>query len=209
MLLCMNYSSRGSIDIGEEGVGEVSNTGIECRAPEIARIMRRLFRNGSFWISMMAQLKNFRDTLGSRRGAHSRTFRLPRMVTTLLLAVIWCSSAWAEVEAGQTVASIPVKDGELLVQNGTNNDVWLVADNERISINAEEALRVAAWIKEGKMGDYGNTGSVAFRREADILVVTFAPEKTGKRELRLEDAEAMQLAAGLASVRQNVSEAGQ
>ena len=124
-------------------------------------------------------------------------------------AVISCSSAWGQVEAGQTVASIPLKDGELLVQNGTNNDVWLVADDERISINAEEALRVAAWIKEGKMGDYGNTGSVAFRREAGILVVTFAPEKAGKRELRLEDAEAIQLAAGLASVRQNVSEAGQ
>ena len=107
------------------------------------------------------------------------------------------------------MASIPVKDGELLVQNGTNNDVWLVADDERISINAEEALRVAAWIKEGKMGDYGNTGSVAFRRDAGVLVVTFAPEKAGKKELRLEDAEAIQLAAGLASVRQNVSEAGQ
>ena len=131
------------------------------------------------------------------------------MTTPLFLAVIWCSSALAQVEAGQTVASIPVKDGELLVQNGTNNDVWLVADDERISINAEEALRVAAWIKEGKMGDYGNTGSVAFRREAGILVVTFAPEKAGNRELRLEDAEAIQLAAGLASVRQNVSEAGQ
>jgi hypothetical protein len=111
--------------------------------------------------------------------------------------------------SGQTVASIPVKDGELLVQNGTNNDVWLVADNERISVNAEEALRVAAWIKEGKMGDYGNTGSMGFRREAGILVVTFAPEMADKKELRLEDAEAMQLAAALASVRQNVSEAGQ
>ena len=208
MLLCMNYSSRGCIEIGEGGV-EVSNTGIERRAPEIARMMRRLFRNGSFLISMMAQSENCRDGRGSRRGGHSRTFRLRRMTTTLFLAVIWCSSALAQVEAGQTVASIPVKDGELLVQNGTNNDVWLVADDERISINAEEALRVAAWIKEGKMGDYGNIGSVAFRREADILVVTFAPEKTGKRELRLEDAEAMQLAAGLASVRQNVSEAGQ
>jgi hypothetical protein len=76
-------------------------------------------------------------------------------------------------------------------------------------VNAEEALRVAGWIKEGKMGAYGGTGSVSFRRESDILVVTFAPEKAGKKELRLEEAEALQLAAALASVRQNVSEAGQ
>jgi hypothetical protein len=80
-----------------------------------------------------------------------------------------------------------------------------VADNERVSVNAEEALRVAGWIKEGKMGDYGDTGAARFRRESGILVVTFAPEKAGKKELHLGEAEALQLA----SVRQNVSEAGQ
>ena len=32
-------------------------------------------------------------------------------------------------------------------------------------------MRVAGWIKEGKMGDYGDTGSVRFRRESGILVV--------------------------------------
>jgi hypothetical protein len=88
-------------------------------------------------------------------------------------------------------------------------DVWLVADNERVSVNAEEALRVAGWIKEGKMGDYGDTGAARFRRESGILVVTFAPGKAGKKELRLGEAEALQLADALASVRQNVSEAGQ
>ena len=131
------------------------------------------------------------------------------MVTILVLTVIWCSAVWGQTEPGQTVAAIPAKDGELLVQNGTNNDVWLVADNERVSVNAEEALRVAGWIKEGKMGDYGDTGSVRFRLESRILVITFAPDQAGKKELRLEDAEALQLAAALASVRQNVSEAGQ
>ena len=69
-------------------------------------------------------------------------------------------------------------------------------------------MRVAGWIKEGKMGDYGDIGSVRFRRESRILIVTFAPDKAGKKELRLEEAEALQLAAALASVRQNVSEAG-
>ena len=91
----------------------------------------------------------------------------------------------------QTVASIPAKDGELLVQNGANNDVWLVAANERVSVNAEEALRVAGWIKEGKIGKYGDTGSVRFRRESRILVVTFAPDQAGKKELRLKEAEAL------------------
>ena len=123
--------------------------------------------------------------------------------------MIWCSAACAQIEPGQTVATILAKDGELLVQNGANNDVWLAADRERVSVNAEEALRVAGWIKEGKMGDYGDTGSVRFHREPEILVVTFAPEKHGKKELRLGEAEALQLAAALASVRQNVSEAGQ
>ena len=59
------------------------------------------------------------------------------------------------------------------------------------------------------MGDYGDTGSVRFRRESGNLIVTFGPEKVGRKELRLEDAEALQFAAALASVRQNVSEAGQ
>ena len=69
-------------------------------------------------------------------------------------------------------------------------------------------MRVAGWIKEGKMGDYGDTDSVRFRRESGILVITFVPEKAGRKELRLEDVEALQLAAALASVRQNVSEVG-
>lgn len=131
------------------------------------------------------------------------------MLTIIVWTATWCSAAWGQTEPGQTVASIPAKDGELLVQNGANNDVWLVAANERVSVNAEEALRVAGWIKEGKIGEYGDTGSVRFRRESRILVVTFAPDQAGKKELRLEEAEALQLAAALASVRQNVSEAGQ
>ena len=135
----MNYSSQGGIEIGEEGVREISNTEIECRAREIARI-----RNGSFFMSMMTRSENSCD-----------------------------------------------------------------ADHERVSVDAEEALRVAGWIKEGKMGDYGDTDSVRFRRESGILVITFVPEKAGRKELRLEDAEALQLAAALASVRQNVSEVGQ
>ena len=145
-----------------------------------------------------------------RRGAEKwHTFGPYRLTAILFITVMWCSAAWAQTEAGQTVATLPAKDGELVVQNGSNNDVWLVAGNERVSVNAEEALRVAGWIKEGKTGEYGSTGSVRFRRESGILVVTFAPEKAGKKELRLEDAEAVQLAAALASVRQNVSEAGQ
>ncbi len=199
----MNYSPQGGIEVGEEGAREISNTEIECRAREIARI-----RNGSFFMSRMTRSENSRDALRSRGFGQLRTFRLHRMVT-LFLTVIWCSAVWAQIESGQTVAAIPLKDGELLVQNGTNNEVWLVADNERISVDAEEALRVAGWIKEGKMGDYGDTDSVRFRRESGILVITFVPEKAGKMELRLEDAEALQLAAALASARQNVSEAGQ
>ena len=130
------------------------------------------------------------------------------MLTIIVWTAIWCSAAWGQTEPGQTVASIPAKD-ELLVQNGANNDVWLVAANERVSVNAEEALRVAGWIKEGKIGEYGDTGPVRFRLESRVLVVTFASDQAGKKELRLEEAEALQLAAALASVRQNVSEAGQ
>ena len=150
-----------------------------------------------------------KDEVECRSAGESRTFRLHRLITILALTAIWCSAAWGQTEPGQTVASIPAKDGELLVQNGANNDVWLVAANERVSVNAEEALRVAGWIKEEKMGDYGDTGSMRFRRESRILIVTFAPDKAGKKELRLEEAEALQLAAALASVRQNVSETGQ
>ena len=188
----MNGSSSGRIEI-DEAVGEIND----------------MFQNDCALCRLRPPSEKSRDAVGSRGVANLGTFRLRRVLTILFMAVIWCSAAWAQIEPGQTVASIPAKDGELLVQNGGNNDVWLVAGNERVSVNAEEGLRVAGWIKEGKMGDYGNTGSVSFRRESDILVVTFAPEKRGKKELRLGEAEALQLAAALASVRQNVSEAGQ
>ena len=67
-----------------------------------------------------------------------------------------------------------------------------MAANERVSVNAEEALRVAGWIKEGKIGEYGDTGPVRFRLESRVLVVTFASDQAGKKELRLEEAEALQ-----------------
>ena len=188
----MNDSSSGGIEI-DERVGEINN----------------MIQNGSASCALMPPPEKSRNAVRSLGVGKPGTFRLHRVLTILFMAMIWCSAAWAQIEPGQTVASIPAKDGELLVQNGDNNDVWLVAENERVSVNADEALRVAGWIKEGKMGGYGNTGSVSFRRESDILVVTFAPEKTGKKELRLGEAEALQLAVALASVRQNVSEAGQ
>ena len=188
----MNGSSSGRIEI-EDGVGEINDT----------------FRNDCALCRLMPPSEKSRDAVGSRGVGKVGSFRPHRVLTTLFMAVIWCSATWAQIEPGQTVATIPAEDGELLVQNGGNNDVWLVADNERVAVDAEEALRVAAWIKEGKMGDYGDTGSVRFRRESDILVVTFAPEKAAREELRLGEDEALQFAAALASVRQNVSEAGQ
>jgi hypothetical protein len=144
------------------------------------------------------------------RGARRlRTFRLHRVTTILLMAVIWCSAVWAQTGAGQTIAAISTEEGKLLVHNGKHNDVWLAAGSKRVSLGAEEALRVAAWIKEGKVGHYGDLGSVRFRRESSVLVVTLVPKKGAEQELRLGEAEALQLAAALTSVRQNVSKAGQ
>ena len=144
-----------------------------------------------------------------RRGAgRLRIFRVARMMMILFVAVIWCSAGWTQTRAGQTVATILAKEGELHVHNGKNNVVWLVAGNRRVSLGAEEALRVAAWIKERKVGRYGDLGSVRFRRESDALVVTLVPKKAAEEEFRLGNAEAAQLAAALASVRQNVSEQG-
>ena len=194
----------GSLPVEEESPGSGGQ-----RVHRLGQRMRRIFRNGSFLISMMAGSENSRGALDRRRAGRLRYFCLRCLLTTLFLAVISSPAAWAQIEAGQTIAAIPMKEGELLVQNGTNNDVWLVADSERVSVDAEEALRVAGWIKEGKLGHYGNTGSVRFRRESDILVVTLGPEKAGKKELHLGEAEALQLAAALASGRQNVSETGQ
>ena len=138
-----------------------------------------------------------------------RTFRLRRMTIILLMAVIWCSAVWAQTGAGQSIAAIPTEEGKLIVHNGKHNDVWLAVGSKRVSLGAEEALRVAAWIKEGKVGHYGDLGSVRFRRESGVLVVTLVPKKAAEQELRLGEAEALQLAAALISVRQNVSKAGQ
>jgi hypothetical protein len=194
----------GSLHVEEERRGSSGQ-----RVDGLDQRRRRIFRNDSFLISMIAESENSRGVLNCGGAAQLRYFCLRCLLTMLFLTVISCSAAWAQIEAGQTIAAIPTKEGELLVQNGTNNDVWLVADTERVSVDAEEALRVAGWIKEGKLGHYGNTGSVRFRRESDILVVTLGPEKAGKKELHLGEAEALHLAAALASGRQNVSEAGQ
>jgi hypothetical protein len=158
--------------------------------------------------ALTAQSKYSGGALNSRGAGSSRSLRIRPVAAALLSAAMWCSAALGQTELGQTIATIPSKQGELLVQNGTNKEAWLVAGDERVSLPAEEALRIAGWIKEGKTGHYGDTGPVRVRRESGILVVTLGSAKTGTKELQLEDAGAVQLAAALASVHQNVSEAG-
>jgi hypothetical protein len=152
---------------------------------------------------------NSRGRTNSQEMISLRYFSVRRTITSLILATILCSLALGQNDPGQTIATIPSEDGELLVQNGKNNEVWLAAGGDRVSVNAEEALRLAGWIKEGKTGSYGNTGSFQVRREATLLVVTLPSGKEAKKEVRLKEADALQFAAALASARQNVSEAGQ
>jgi hypothetical protein len=152
---------------------------------------------------------NSRGPTNSQRMPPLRYSSVRRTMTSLFMALVLCSLAFAQNDPGQTIATIPSEDGELLVQNGKNNEVWLAAGSDRVSVNAEEAMRLAGWIKEGKTGPYGNTGSFQVRREANLLVVTLVSGKEGKKEVRLKEADALQFAAALASARQNVSEAGQ
>ena len=85
-----------------------------------------MFQNDCALCRLMVRSENRHDAVRSRGVEKLGTFRLHRVLTILFMAVIWYSAAWAQTEPGQTVASIPGKDGELLVQNGGNNDVWLV-----------------------------------------------------------------------------------
>jgi hypothetical protein len=156
----------------------------------------------------MAKSVNSRSSVNDQQMRSLRYPHVRRTIISLLLTTLLCSLAFAQNDPGQTIATIPSEEGELAVQNGQNNEVWLVAGSDRASLGAEEALRLAGWIKEGKTGSYGNTGSLQVRREAGLLIVTLSG-KGATKELRLKDADAVQFAAALASARQNVSEAGQ
>jgi hypothetical protein len=157
----------------------------------------------------MTERVNSRGPSDSQAMPSLRYSHVRQTMISLFLAAALCSLAFAQNDPGQTVATIPSEDGELLVQNGKNNEVWLATGNDRFSVNAEEALRLAGWIKEGKTGSYGDTGPFRVRREANLLVVTLGSGKEANKEVRLGEAEALQFAAALASARQNVSEAGQ
>ena len=110
--------------------------------------------------ALTAQSKNCGGALNSRGAGTFRSLRI-HCVAAALLSAIGCSAALGQTEPGQTIAAIPSKQGELLVQNGTHKEAWLVADSERVSLPVEEALRIAGWIKEGKTGHYGDTARCA------------------------------------------------
>jgi hypothetical protein len=99
-----------------------------------------------------------------------------------------------------------MEEGKLLVQDGKNNDVLLAAGSKRVPLVPR---RHCASPLGSRKVHYGDIGSVRFRRESGALVVTLVPKKAAEQELRLGEAESLQLAAAVASVRQNVSKAGQ
>jgi hypothetical protein len=132
------------------------------------------------------------------------------MRTPILLLTITCvlcaGRTFGQTETGQTIANIPLENGILSVQNGPEGEVWLKVDELTINIDSEEALRVAGWIKEERTGKYTGSGSLELSREGDAFVVTLVQQEGQSKQVRMQKASAQQLAAALATGRQNVIE---
>jgi hypothetical protein len=123
------------------------------------------------------------------------------------LFIALANSLFGQAKPGQVLANIPTENGTISVINEQNNIVNVKVGETNLALDAEEALRIAGWIKEGKTPDYTGKGPISLKREKNsFLLIMRSGEKP--TEMRLKNEWAYQLAQALASSRMNVSEAG-
>lgn len=138
---------------------------------------------------------------GGRKGAI-----LKSLLFSAVAFLAFASLLFGQAKPGQTVANIPTDNGTISVVNEENKIVNLKVGDTNFPLDAEEALSVANWIKEGKSSSYSGKGPVSMKREKDSFVITLGTQET--TDLRLNKEWAYQLAQALASGRMNVSDAG-
>lgn len=133
------------------------------------------------------------------------------MRTVALLALLLMmplANTLAQAKPGQVMANVPTQDGEIAIANGTNNHVLVTAKETTISIDAEEGLKVAEWLKRSDETSYTGSGPIGITRQQDEVILTLTPGEGEPIKLRLDKEQATLFGMALASARQNVSEAG-
>jgi hypothetical protein len=113
----------------------------------------------------------------------------------------------AQTQPGQVVASIPAENSPVSVANGDHNKVNLIIGDTTYPLDAEEAQRLAEWIKEANPGTSMRTGTIIMKREKNSFLL-MPPANTEADPVELKKEWAYQLAQALAAGRMNVSEAG-
>ncbi len=130
---------------------------------------------------------------------------MKRFLFCIVAFLLLAGHLLAQAKPGQVIANIPAENGTISVINADNKLVNLKIGEANFPLDAEEALRLANWIKEGQSNSYSGQGPVAMKREKDAFILA-TPGKEAT-ELRLKKEWAYQLAQALASGRMNVSEA--
>lgn len=125
----------------------------------------------------------------------------------LMVAAAVASPVLAQSQPEQVVATIPVDGGNVTVANGPKDQVLLTVEGTKVSMQAEHALQIANWIKEGRSAKDYHVKPVKLRRSGQGIELTILPENGKAKTAQLQSDPAFQLAAALAASRQNVTQA--
>ncbi len=128
-----------------------------------------------------------------------------KMLPVLTLLFLSLTPLVAQTEAGQTVGSIKTESEPLNVENGLDNHVTVRSGQVAVSVSAEEALKIADWLKRATDGNYTNAPVLKVAREGDTLIVFLSPPDGPVKQFRLGAQAAAELATHLATASQNVS----
>lgn len=105
-----------------------------------------------------------------------------------------------QAKPAQVIASIPTEKADISVASGEKNSVALTIGDTTYPLNAQEAARLAQWIKGGDTGAFSGNDRIEMKRKKDSFVL-MAPAGKGATKLELRKEWAYQLAQALESGR--------
>jgi hypothetical protein len=110
-----------------------------------------------------------------------------------------------QVKPVQVIASIPTEKTDISVASGENHSVVLTIGDTTYPLEADEALRLSKWIKDGDTDAFAGNDRIEMKRKKDAFIL-MAPAGKDAKKFELRKEWAYQLAQALESGRPSSSE---
>lgn len=140
-----------------------------------------------------------------RSAVRRRSLNMRHRILIAFVLSLVASPLIGQVKPVQVIASIPTEKADISVASGENHSVALTIDDTTYPLDADEALRLSKWIKDGDTDAFTGNDRIEMKRKKDSFVL-MAPAGKGAKKFELRKEWAYQLAQALESGRPSSAE---